>query len=71
MNQQSGSLCGTDVGHLSICHSCIAWFFCGTPNGGWGGVVSDSFAYFWDPFPPTGLPFPGLIWEKVPRLIAT
>lgn len=40
---------------------------CGTPNNG-SGAVSGSFAYSWDPFPPTGLPCPILISEFVPNL---
>lgn len=38
-----------------------------------GGVesVSDSFACFWDPFPPTGLPYPALIWGDVSNFTIT
>jgi hypothetical protein len=34
------------------------------------GTVSDSFAYFWNPFSHTGLPHPASIKEEVPILTA-
>lgn len=42
-------------------YGCIAWCSCVTPNSV-SGYVSDSFACTWDPFPPTGLHHPYLIW---------
>ena len=35
------------------------------------GSVSDSFACSWDPFSPTGLPSPALIWLCVSHLTVT
>jgi hypothetical protein len=42
----------------------------GFPTMGMGNV-SDYFACAWDPFSPTGLPHPVLIWRFVPSLIVT
>jgi hypothetical protein len=54
-SQRSGSLCGSDLGHLYICYGCVALCICGIPNSG-SGAVSDSLACLWDPFPPTEFP---------------
>jgi hypothetical protein len=43
LEQQSGSLHGSDLGPLHTCYGCVAWCFSGTPNSG-SWVVSDSFA---------------------------
>jgi len=45
LNQQPGSLNGTNLGPLCICYSCVARSSCGTPTVG-AGAVSDSFAGF-------------------------
>ena len=47
----------------------LAWFFCGTPTNGSRGV-SGSFTCSWDPFPPTGLASPAVIWGFVPSFTA-
>lgn len=36
LNGQKGSLHGTELGTLHICHSYAAWSTCGTPNSGNG-----------------------------------
>lgn len=35
------------------------------------GIVSDTFAWSWDPFLPTGSPFPALLWGFAPGLTVT
>ena len=44
-----------------VCTRFSACMLCGTPNTG-NGVISNSFAYSWDHFPPIGLPSSSLIW---------
>jgi hypothetical protein len=65
---QSWSLHRSVLGPLHVHCSCIVWHFCGTPNSG-SWRVSDSCTGSWDPFPPTGLPRPVLMWGFVPSLI--
>ena len=43
LNQQSGSLYGSDIGPLHIRYGCVAMCSCRAPNSG-NGLVSDSFA---------------------------
>jgi len=57
---------------LCVCVTIIVWFgllvrllTVGT------GAVSDSFANFWNPFPPDGLPSLALKQDEVPSPIAT
>lgn len=39
LNQQPESLHGIDLGPLLICHSCVSWYTCGTPNTGCRGCL--------------------------------
>lgn len=54
LNQQSGSLHGSELGPLHICYGNLAWSSCGTSKGGSRAV----FACFCGPFPQTVLPCP-------------
>jgi hypothetical protein len=58
---QSGSLHGSNLGHLHICYGCVAWCSCGTPNSASGRAVSDSFTRLWDTFRPRGVPCHGIV----------
>lgn len=57
---------GSSLGLLCI-HGSLRWGFLVVLTM----LQSDSFVCLWDPFPPTGLPHPALIWGFVPSLTAS
>jgi hypothetical protein len=57
---QTQTLYGSNLGPLHIPYGCVAWCPCGTTNSGMESI-SNSFAWVWNPLPPTGLSHPALI----------
>jgi hypothetical protein len=60
LNCHPGSLHGSNLGPLHICYSCIAWSTPVTPQSR-SRDFPVSFACFWDPINPTGLPCTALM----------
>lgn len=58
------------LGSLSLPYGFVAWNSCGASRSG-SRAVSDSFAYAWDPFPPTQLRYLAVILGFVNSLITS
>lgn len=59
---------GSALGSLCMYYGCVVWCSCRLLTVSvWS--ASDSSAYSWDPYPPTGLPHLGLICEYVLNLL--